>query len=132
MRVFLLGKDDPVPTGSIVSFIGQTTTLDAAQLLGMVDLLVCCDSGLMHLALAVGTPTVALFGPTKPVFLTSSPLLHPLVHDKPCAGFWNRVGQVPAPGRCICGLETCLESISIASVFEETQRRLHETLGQNR
>jgi ADP-heptose:LPS heptosyltransferase len=30
------------------------------------DLMICNDTGVMHLAAAVGVPTVALFGPTDP------------------------------------------------------------------
>lgn len=122
MRVCLLGKDDCAPSGDIVSFIGETSTVEAGQLLRKADLLVCCDSGLMHLALAVGTPVLALFGPTSPEFLTSSPFLHPISQSRPCAGFWNRADQVPAPGLCACGYESCLESISVDPVFKEVQR----------
>lgn len=122
MRVFLLGKGDSAPSGDIVSFIGETSTVEAGQLLRKADLLVCCDSGLMHLALAVGTPVLALFGPTSPEFLTSSPFLHPISQSRPCAGFWNRADQVPAPGLCACGYESCLESISVDPVFKEVQR----------
>jgi ADP-heptose:LPS heptosyltransferase len=38
----------------------------AAALLTMSSLLVCNDGGLNHLAVAVGTPTLAIFGPTNP------------------------------------------------------------------
>jgi heptosyltransferase-2 len=38
-----------------------------AAALARVQLLVACDSGPVHLASAVGTPALALFGPTSPV-----------------------------------------------------------------
>jgi lipopolysaccharide heptosyltransferase II len=43
---------------------GQTTVKQVAALIERCDLLVCNDSGLMHTAVAVGTPVVAVYGPT--------------------------------------------------------------------
>ncbi|MDZ7292036.1 MAG: glycosyltransferase family 9 protein [candidate division KSB1 bacterium] len=37
-----------------------------AALLAHIDVFVCNDTGVMHLAAAVGTPLVAIFGPTDP------------------------------------------------------------------
>jgi lipopolysaccharide heptosyltransferase I len=45
---------------------GKTSLLQLAALLKKVALLVTNDSGPMHIAAAVGTPVVALFGPTRP------------------------------------------------------------------
>lgn len=45
---------------------GQSPLLGLGALLRQVDVLVCNDSGPMHFAAAVGTPLVALFGPTDP------------------------------------------------------------------
>jgi len=45
---------------------GRTTLPQLAALLRRAALLVTNDSGPMHLAVAVGTPVVALFGPTDP------------------------------------------------------------------
>ena len=45
---------------------GQTTLPQLAAVLRRAALLVTNDSGPMHLAVAVGTPVVALFGPTEP------------------------------------------------------------------
>lgn len=44
---------------------GKTDLRYAAAVLKNAELLVCNDSGLMHLAEAVGTPVVAIFGPTS-------------------------------------------------------------------
>ncbi|HUI31077.1 MAG TPA: glycosyltransferase family 9 protein, partial [Candidatus Acidoferrales bacterium] len=43
---------------------GETSFLEDGAIVAESDLLICNDSGLMHLAAAVGTPVVAIFGPT--------------------------------------------------------------------
>jgi lipopolysaccharide heptosyltransferase II len=48
------------------NLIGKTDVKQLAALLSRCDVLVTADSGSMHLAVAVGTPTVALFGSTDP------------------------------------------------------------------
>ena len=50
----------------MVDLTGGTTLAEAAALLKKARLAVCNDSGLMHLAAAVGTPVISLFGPTHP------------------------------------------------------------------
>jgi ADP-heptose:LPS heptosyltransferase len=45
---------------------GQTDLPDLAALLHCSDLMLANDSGGVHLAVAVGCPAVALFGPTSP------------------------------------------------------------------
>jgi lipopolysaccharide heptosyltransferase I len=49
-----------------VDISGTTDPLRLAALLERLDVLVTNDTGPMHLAAAVGTPIVALFGPTSP------------------------------------------------------------------
>jgi len=50
-----------------VNLGGQTTLRELASLYRDASLVITTDSGPMHLAAAVGTPVVALFGPTDPV-----------------------------------------------------------------
>jgi len=45
---------------------GQTTLVELGSLLQEMDLVISVDSGPMHLAAALGTPVLALFGPTDP------------------------------------------------------------------
>ena len=56
----------PTLTGGYVDLSGQTTLRELASVLAACDLLVSGDSGPMHLAVAVGTPTIAIFGATYP------------------------------------------------------------------
>jgi ADP-heptose:LPS heptosyltransferase len=71
--VVLLGEVDDRPLIDAVLIDCATPVLDLSGKLNLVemaavaercDLLIACDSPLLHLAAAVGTPTVGLFGPS--------------------------------------------------------------------
>lgn len=51
----------------VTNLCGKTTMLELGGAVRALDLLITVDSGPMHVAAAVGTPTVAVFGPTDPV-----------------------------------------------------------------
>ena len=52
--------------GGVVDLTGKTGLMELAALLRLSRLVVTVDTGPMHIASAVGTPVVALFGPTAP------------------------------------------------------------------
>ena len=75
-RILLTGSTTEIPLGEAlaqltevetINLIGQTTLMQLGALIESCDLYLTCDSGPMHIAAAVGTPTVALFGPTSPI-----------------------------------------------------------------
>ena len=49
----------------VIDVAGETTIETLAGVLGLATACVANDSGAMHMAAAVGTPLVALFGPTR-------------------------------------------------------------------
>lgn len=51
-----------------VDSVGKLSLLGSAELIGRCSALVTNDSAPLHLASAMGTPTLALFGPTVPEF----------------------------------------------------------------
>jgi len=55
-----------LPQNQVIDLVGKTTPAEAAALLSKAKLFVGNDSGLMHTAVAVNTPTVGLFGIGKP------------------------------------------------------------------
>ena len=73
--VVLGGPDDAALAGAIlaaapsaINAAGELSLLASAELLGRCGVVVTNDSAPLHLASAMGTPTVAIFGPTVPEF----------------------------------------------------------------
>jgi len=53
-------EEDPI------NLVGKVPLIEAASIMKQCDLFICNDTGIMHLAAAVGTPTIAIFGSTNP------------------------------------------------------------------
>jgi ADP-heptose:LPS heptosyltransferase len=53
-----------MPPGGVIDLVGKTDLLTAAAVLRRCALFIGNDTGLMHIAAAVGTPTLGLFGPS--------------------------------------------------------------------
>lgn len=90
---------------------GRTSLLQLAALLKRADLMVTCDSGPMHLAAAMGTRVLALFGPTDPVRTGPyGPGHRVLRHELDCVPCLKR--------SCPPGSKACMEGIKVDAVFE--------------
>jgi len=106
--------------GRISLAAGKTSVKQVAALIEQCDLLVCNDSGLMHTAVAVGTPVAAIYGPTD--FRRTAPLgdRHTVIrHELPCSPCFKLEGddQVQA-----CPHHDCLMTITTDEVLHTITR----------
>ena len=103
--------------GKAVSVAGETSLLETAALMKEATLLLCPDTGPLHIAAAVGLPTLSLWGPTRPTiygplhgrnFFIESPY--------PCAPCCKT--------RCPPGTNACMKAIEV----QDVARRLGQVL----
>src|SRR4029453_232522 len=75
---------------------GQGGVPPIARLVAAADRVVCGDTGIAHLATALRTPSVVLFGPTSPALWGPPP--HPPRHPPPCPRpRWSCSAPPPRP-----------------------------------
>ena len=104
-----------LPAGRVIDVAGDLDLLNVAAILQRLDLLVTGDTGPMHLAVAVGTPVLAVFGPSDPArYAPRGPHDRVIRIDLPCSPC-NRIRLPPA--RCVGHTPDCLAFISADSVF---------------
>jgi heptosyltransferase II len=105
--------------GRLIDLAGRTSLEMLAAILSVADACVCNDSGAMHLAAAVGTPVVALFGPTNEH--ATRPLARPgrtaqvLTHDVWCRPCMLR--ECPIDHRCMTGITPDQVFAAVTSVL---------------
>jgi len=88
-----------------VSACGAGTLRLAAELLRGCDAAVCNDTGTMHLAAAVGTPVVALFGPSEPQWTGPRGLGHRILRANcACAPCFRRTCPQGQPAPCMLAI----------------------------
>jgi ADP-heptose:LPS heptosyltransferase len=100
----------------VLDLSGSLDLLTLAAVLEHLQVYVTGDTGPMHLAAAVGTPVVAVFGPSDPVRYAPADPRHRIVRiDLPCSPC-NRI-RLP-PDRCVGHTPDCLAGIGTDSVYE--------------
>lgn len=106
--------------GDVIDLCGRADLLTLAAVLERLDLFISGDTGPMHLAAAVGTPVVALFGPSDsarwgPLTANGSSANRAAILrvDLPCSPC-NRIRQPPE--RCVGHVPDCLTHIEAHQV----------------
>ncbi len=88
-----------------------TTILESIALYKRMALLVSCDSGPLHLAAALGVPTVSIFGPTDPARNGAYGENHETVYKVlSCSFCWKKI--------CPLGTQDCTKQVTANEVFE--------------
>jgi heptosyltransferase-2 len=105
------------PSGKRVHLMaGETSVCGLAALLARCRLLITNDTGPMHVAAAVGTPTVALFGSTSPTWTRPFGLGHEvLYHQTECSPCFQKT--------CPIGY-LCLHGIKVDEVLRSARKIL--------
>jgi heptosyltransferase-2 len=122
-RLLILGSEGDRATASVilrilgpkaVDLTGKTTLGQAMAIIARCRAFVSNDSGLMHVAAALGVPLVAIFGSTDPS--RTGPLgenCRVLYKELPCAPCLKT--QCPRA-------RECMDAITVKEVFEEVKR----------
>ena len=122
--IVLLGSDDDFKLceqinikGHAVNLAGKTDLLQSAAIINQSRITVTNDSAPAHIAAAVGTPVVAVFGPTVPAFgfapysEKSSIVENPNLNCRPCSSH--------GPQKCPEKHFRCMKEISPEQVWEK-------------
>lgn len=108
-----------MPSGTL-DMMGKLSLRKVARYISSCAGLIGNDSGLYHLALALGVPAAGLFGPTA--VARTGPFRAPhglaLVSQLPCVPCCSTVCQVPAQGRPDSLRPYCLTSLTPESVCD--------------
>jgi heptosyltransferase-2 len=102
-----------------IDLSGKTSLETVTALLSDIDLLISNDMGLAHIAPAVGTKTITIFGPTDPdttrPYSNNATIVRKMVECAPCM-----LRDCPIDHRCMTG-------ITVEEVFDRAKMILTET-----
>ena len=107
---------------SVTDLTGRTGWGEAAAVMERCVAFVGPDSGLAHLACAVGIPAVVLFGPTDPAALYAPGLVTSVVSGMPCAPCYSN----NVFGGCRTGRGGCMLNIEPDMVWHGLEKTLDE------
>jgi heptosyltransferase I len=93
----------------LINLAGGTSLLQAAALIEASRLLIGVDTGLSHMGIALGRPSLLLFGSTCPYLKTGRDNARVLYHPRPCS---------PCKRRPTCqGAFDCMRDLGVAEVL---------------
>jgi lipopolysaccharide heptosyltransferase II len=123
----ILGNNDDKPLGEAISraeparclnLCGRISLPEMIEWLRLSELMITNDTGPMHVAAALGTPLVALFGPTEPRRTGPYGQLENILRiNLPCSPCMKSYCAYEKPNEC-------LKAISPAMVFENACKKL--------
>ena len=109
-------------SGQITDLCGRTSVGEAVDIMAGADIAVCNDSGLLHVAAAVGTPVLGIYGPTNPE-------KYPPLSDRSIV-VWKRTLCSPCyRPRCPYSNHACMKAVSPEQVMEKIYQFRAKRLG---
>jgi ADP-heptose:LPS heptosyltransferase len=134
-RIILVEGPDEAGIASQIAPKGNILKLDgplahAAAILERAALYIGSDSGLAHLAAAVGTPAVTLFAPADPDRVSPFGYRDLVVQaPTPCAPCFQYPWNCPYP-KSLCREPMCITTITVESVMDAVRRAMHSAKRQ--
>lgn len=108
----------------IANLAGKTTLAEALTVLRHAMVTIAVDSGPMHLAAAVGTPVVALFGPGNPAEARPwSDNAQILSAGAPCGCVHPRCDYTDGPGRCMRAIDPEMVIATVRTIVSRVSSR---------
>lgn len=98
-----------------INVCGKLTLAGTAAILSRVSLLITGDSGIMHLAFALGIPTLSLFGPGNEIKWAPRGDAHAVIRKNLDCSPCTRFGNVP---KCKNNIQ-CMRLIEVDEVFKK-------------
>lgn len=109
----------------VLDMTGKTSLKQAMALIDCCDAFVTNDSGLMHVAAGLGTPSIAIFGSTDHIatgpYSKNSIIVRREMECSPCM-------QTHCPEEHL----NCLESISSTDVFKDLEKMLSDNSSEDK
>jgi ADP-heptose:LPS heptosyltransferase len=112
-----------------ITIVNDKTIRQAASIIRACDFFVSNDSGLMHLAAAVGTPVIAIIGPTNPAYIYPWGVEHKIITSPTrCRHCYH---YSPKPLACTSAIPfECLAGITVPMVADAVQEYLRIYTGR--
>ena len=103
-----------------LNLAGQTSLAETAAILARSALLVSGDSGLLHIAVGLGVPTVSLFGPGRALKWAPQGSRHTVINKNlPCSPCTTFGTTPPCPYHA-----RCMQEITVTEVIEQCLKQL--------
>jgi heptosyltransferase-1 len=100
-------------TARVLNLVGETSLRQAAAIIAGAGLVVGVDTGLTHMGIAMGRPTLCLFGSTRPYLDTGTENARVIYHALECS---------PCRRKPTCdGLFDCMRGITAEEVVAEAE-----------
>lgn len=114
----------------VVNLAGKTSLGELLGIFTRMTLFITNDSGPLHIAAALGVPTLSLFGPETPVLYgprgEDALVFYKGIYCSPCLSVFN-AKTAPCSGQNIC-----MQSITAQEVLETMRRRFHQLWEKHR
>jgi heptosyltransferase II len=106
-----------------VDLTGRLQLRETLAVIGALDLFLSPDTGPMHMACAVGTPSVSVFGPSDPVrYFSGQGATHVVVRSDLWCSPCNLIRKPPT--ECRGEMPECLRRVNVDLVYEAASRLL--------